>query len=260
MDESHFKECDYQVMGAAFDIHNALGNLFSERTYQQELAARLAIPCDLEQPVTVRHKAFSKTYFMDAVVAGGIIYELKSCQVITAAHKSQLLQYMLLFEATRGKVINFGGQSVKSKLVSSTLNHELRRQLTFHSGDWRDSSREARFFRQAFTDFLLDVGGFLTLPLYYEGITCLLGGHEQIVKSINVHGSSKVTGSQKCHLLTPATAFKITAWTSQSAIDFYRKQLMRFLGHTDLDQIQWVNLHHQDIVFETVADGTPQKN
>ena len=252
MAEKQFKTFDHSVMGAAFDIHNTFGRLFSEKAYQEELADRVSLACDIEEAVTVRHKDFLKTYFMDAVVERGIIYELKACLAITAEHEAQLLQYMLLCDLTRGKVINFGDLSVESNLVSTNLTHELRRKLNFCFDVGRDSSTEAQTFKDAFIEFVQDIGGFLSLPLYYEGITCLLGGQEKVVGPISVRGASKTIASQKCHLLTQSSAFKITAWTTKSAIDAYRKQLVKFLSHTELNQIAWVNLNHHNIAFETV--------
>ena len=118
---------------------------------------------------------------------------------------------------------------------------------------WRDSSYEAQTFKQLLIEFLLDVGGFLSLPLYYEGITCLLGGPERIIGAINVVGKSESSASQKCHLLTPTSAFKITAWTKPLAINGYRTQLIKFLNHTELNEIAWVNLNHNNVVFETIS-------
>ena len=251
--EEQFKTIDFSVMGAAFETHNTFGRLFSENAYKQEMAERVALNCDLEEAITVSHKGFSKTFLMDLVVDQGLVCELKVSRAITAGHEAQLLQYMLLCEATRGKVINFGAASVEANLVSTTLTRDLRRKLSFCFQAWRDSSIEAQTMKETFIEFIQDIGGFLSLPLYYEDLTCLLGGHEKVVQSIKIHGTSKTIASQKCHLLTPTAAFKITAWTSQSAIDSYRKQLIKFLNHTDLHEICWINLSHQNIAFETVS-------
>jgi hypothetical protein len=56
--------------------------------------------------------------------------------------------------------------------------------------------------------------------------------------------------TQRVHLLDPTTAFKLTALGS--GLDTLEQHLHRFLRHTQLDAIHWVNLHHHDVTFTTL--------
>lgn len=258
LDEPQFQELDYAVMGVAYGIQNDFGRLFSENTYKQEMADRLVgiLKCDLEERITVSHKEFVKTLFMDCVVEQGLICEIKVAIAITAEHEAQLLQYMMLTGASRGKIINFGESSVEGKLISTELTHALRRKLAFDFDRWICLDSESETFRQSLVLLIQEIGGFLTLSLYYEGITCLLGGQEKIIRPVQVLGNNRVIASQNCHLLNPTTAFKLTSLTSKAGINAFRTQLKKFLTRTDLDAIQWVNLNHHDVKFETVKKNS----
>jgi hypothetical protein len=60
----------------------------------------------------------------------------------------------------------------------------------------------------------------------------------------------KMLGKERRHLLDPTTAFKLTALGS--GLDTLEQHLHRFLRHTQLDAIHWVNLHHHDVTFITL--------
>ena len=254
LDESRFKEIDYEVMGAAYRIHNDLGCLFHEKIYKQELAGilRATMTCDLEVAVNVSYQEFFKPFYIDAVVQQGLICEFKVASQITAEHEAQLLQYMLLTGVSRGKVINFGGQSVEGKLISTQLTQDLRRKLVFNFDQWSPACHASNKFCRTVTELLQDLGGFLSVVLYYEAITCLLGGHENVVKTVALRGRHTPIAQQRCHLLDFSTAFKITAITSKDRCSSYRRQLKKFLVSTNLTAIEWVNLDHHNVSFETI--------
>ena len=94
-----FKVGDYRIMGHAFACQNDLGRLCDEGVYETDLAARLRADgfrdVYTQQPVTVTHGDFSKTYYLD-LLADGALYELKSVSALSGEHQAQLLHYMLL--------------------------------------------------------------------------------------------------------------------------------------------------------------------
>src|SRR6266478_2492323 len=100
INQEEFARLDYQVMRCAFDSQNELGRLCDEVIYQNDLAARLEAaglaPIRKEVPVTVTHKDFSKTYYLDLVVGDAGIYELKTAACLAPEHDSQLLNYLFL--------------------------------------------------------------------------------------------------------------------------------------------------------------------
>ena len=67
--QNEFKELASEVMRHVFDIHNEFGRLFDEQIYKRELAQRLP-GVVLEAAVTVSHRSFAKTYYLDVLVNG----------------------------------------------------------------------------------------------------------------------------------------------------------------------------------------------
>ena len=59
-------------------------------------------------------------------------------------------------------------------------------------------------------------------------------------------------GRQKVKLIAPDTAFAITALTKN--IRMYEKQIYKFIRHTGISRIQWVNFNRHDISFTTISN------
>lgn len=81
VDRERFYAVDYQVMRIAFDIHNQLGRFCDERIYQEELLNRCkasGLAAEREVRLRVSYRSFTKSYYMDAVVENGVVYELKT--------------------------------------------------------------------------------------------------------------------------------------------------------------------------------------
>jgi GxxExxY protein len=84
-----------QIIGAAFEVHSALGYGFLERVYQKamqvELMAR-GIEVDLEPQIKVQFKGVVVgDYAADLLVAKQIIVELKVDTTYQSIHEAQLL-------------------------------------------------------------------------------------------------------------------------------------------------------------------------
>lgn len=92
---------------------------------------------------------------------------------------------------------------------------------------------------------------FCERALYQEAITHFLGGKDRVIRSIPVMVDGQVLTTQPAHTLDLHTVFKITG-TSDS--DFMEDVLRRFLHHTELTAIQWVNLDKHDVTFVTLLD------
>jgi hypothetical protein len=79
LDQAAFGEIAYAVMREAFKVHAEFGRLFDEKIYQRTLAGRL--PGALTGvPIEAAFDGFSKTYYLDLLVAEGAIFELKAAE------------------------------------------------------------------------------------------------------------------------------------------------------------------------------------
>ena len=105
LDQAAFGKIAHEVMQCIFAIHNEFGRFFDERIYQQEFARRVP-HTQLEVPIQVIFENFRKTYFIDALVETGAVFEFKTVDSLVARHRSQLLNYLLLAELSHGKLVN----------------------------------------------------------------------------------------------------------------------------------------------------------
>ena len=99
--QEQFHALDSVVMGHVFDIHNTLGRFCGEQIYQEELAQRCrASGFKVHQEVLLRafHQGFNKPYYLDVLVGGGVIYELKAADTLHGNHQKQLINYLKSYE------------------------------------------------------------------------------------------------------------------------------------------------------------------
>ena len=101
-----------QIIGAAIEVHRALGPGLLESTYRdclcQELHLR-RIPFEREVPLPLEYKglALHCVYRMDVLVADFVLLELKAVSRLLPIHESQLLTYLRLQGLHVGLLINF---------------------------------------------------------------------------------------------------------------------------------------------------------
>ena len=103
----------YQLMGAAFEVHNVLGGGMAEEIYQQSLEIELQlqkIPFVPKQELRVFYKnnELHKRYVPDLVVFKGIVVELKAQSKLITEHEGQVMNYMRISRSPIGYLINFG--------------------------------------------------------------------------------------------------------------------------------------------------------
>lgn len=245
-----FGQLDYGVMRHAFDCQNQLGRLCDEVIYQNDLVARLqaaGIPAQSELSVTVTHRGFIKSYWLDLVVANAAIYELKAHRMLVGEHDAQLLNYLFLCRANHGKLINFRPQQVESKFINSTLTPEQRRDFEVEMDRWHEQDPSDKMFRETMVGLLRDWGSWLDLALYTEAICHLLDGAERTLRPVVLAREGVILGNQPFHLLTSETAFRLTALTEGT--EEYERNLVSLLRVTPLRGIQWINLARGRVEF-----------
>lgn len=114
-----FKELSFQIMAAAFEVHNTLGFGFIENVYQNALLKELqlrGIQTESQKEMKVFYKdAEVGLYFPDIVVNDAIIIELKAVETLNRMHEAQVLNYLKGTGYKLGLLINFGKERVESK-------------------------------------------------------------------------------------------------------------------------------------------------
>ncbi|MFQ6112952.1 MAG: GxxExxY protein [bacterium] len=254
--EQDFHEIDYQITGLAFDVHNEIGRLWHEKIYQNALADRCCkagyTNVETEVLIIVSYLDFTKEYYVDLLVQDSIMYELKTVSTLNPDHDRQALNYLFLLGLQYGKLINFRPASLEKRCVSTTLFPEDRHDIVFNDEQWLELDEDSIGLKALIVELMMDWGAYLETSLFYEAIYHFRGGEDQVVKDIDVVLNETKLGNQKVHLLNPNTAFKLTAITK--GIESYRQHLRRFICHTNLNAIQWINCNHHVISFETILN------
>ena len=103
----------YELMAAAFEVHDEQGGGLAEEIYQESLEIELemrGVPFVPKQELAVFYKGrqLKKRYIPDLYVHGGIVVELKSVASLLSEHESQLINYMRVSKKRVGYLINFG--------------------------------------------------------------------------------------------------------------------------------------------------------
>ena len=116
-----------QVIGAAIEVHKAIGPGLLESIYQECLEVELR----LRRVRFERHKTIPVMYKgvdvgaalrLDLLVGNAVIVEIKTVEALTPVHEAQLLTYLRLTGCSVGLLINFN-VDVLRKGIKRMINY-----------------------------------------------------------------------------------------------------------------------------------------
>lgn len=107
----------YEIIGAAMEVHNTLGQGFLESVYQEALEIELTkrnIPFVAQSKIQIQYKDTLMEHFFvaDFVCYDKIIVELKSVSSILPEHEAQLINYLRATNFKLGILLNFNEESL----------------------------------------------------------------------------------------------------------------------------------------------------
>ena len=117
------------IVDSAINLHRELGPGLLETVYQVVLARELekcGLKVEREVAVAINYKGikFDQGFRCDLIIEEKVIIELKSVEIVTPAHKKQLLTYLRLTDLKLGYLLNFGEALMKDG-VSRIINGQL---------------------------------------------------------------------------------------------------------------------------------------
>ncbi|MBF8295036.1 MAG: 3 family protein [Bacteroidetes bacterium] len=118
-----FRDITEKIIGAAFEVHNALGKGLSEKTYENALALKLQrlglrISQQKELPVMFEGQKVGEQV-VDLLVEECVIVEIKAIQNLSRSNEAQLLGYLKNTHFQVGLLINFGDRVEFKRFVYS---------------------------------------------------------------------------------------------------------------------------------------------
>jgi GxxExxY protein len=103
----------HRIIGAAMEVHTALGSGFLEPVYQEALELEFlerGIPFEAQKQLHIMYKQhlLTKLYIPDFFVFDRIIVEIKAISALSSREEAQLLNYLKATRCRLGVLINFG--------------------------------------------------------------------------------------------------------------------------------------------------------
>ena len=116
------------IIGAAIEVHKALGPGLLESAYEECLCHELSQKHvqffrQKRLPLTYKGIQLDCGYRIDLFVEQRVIVELKTIDKISSIHDAQLLTYMKLTNSSVGLLINFNVSVLKNGIRRKVLNH-----------------------------------------------------------------------------------------------------------------------------------------
>jgi GxxExxY protein len=252
-DQPSFHEVDHIVTGLAFGIHNEFGRYLEERLYQRELARR-CLEAGLRVNdgflMTAAIDEFRKSYRCDLLINEGVIIEVKAVNALGPVHQGQTLNYLFLSGLRHASMLNFRTQRVQHEFVSTTIRWEDRQEFRLVTDQFKPLTRRCELMLDSLQRCLREWGTRLDPLLYRDAITYFLGGEQEVLREVTVHSEAALIGTQQVHLVAEEIGFSVTTSTHnpQTVFDHH----LRFIRHTPLRAIQWINLDHDRIAVQTI--------
>jgi GxxExxY protein len=118
-----------KIIGAAIEVHRALGPGLLESAYLECLCRELTlqhVPIErqLHLPVAYKGLRLDVGYRIDLLVAKLVVVETKVVETVLPVHKAQLLTYMRLGGWKAGLLINFNVSLLKNGIYRMVLGLE----------------------------------------------------------------------------------------------------------------------------------------
>jgi GxxExxY protein len=114
------------VIGAAIEVHRALGPGLLESVYESCLAHELTLrgiefQRQVDLPVLYKGQQLGCGYRIDLLVRNTVLVELKAVDAILPIHEAQLMTYLRLSKMRVGLLINFHVPVLKDGIIRRVL-------------------------------------------------------------------------------------------------------------------------------------------
>lgn len=128
--KEQMNELTEAVIGAAIEVHRALGPGLPESVYQQCLSRELEvrdIPFERERALPLEYKGIRCEcgYRLDLLIASALVVEVKSVSDLAPIHEAQLLTYLRLGGWRVGLLINFNVPVLRQGIRRKILGYDI---------------------------------------------------------------------------------------------------------------------------------------
>lgn len=112
-----FESASREVIGVLIDVHRTLGPGFMESIYQDAVCVALSrrqIPFEAQKRISIQFEGVEiGLHYLDLVIRGQIVLELKAVKQLTETHCAQIRSYLRASGLRIGLLINFNEPVLK---------------------------------------------------------------------------------------------------------------------------------------------------
>ncbi|MDD5540290.1 MAG: GxxExxY protein [Candidatus Neomarinimicrobiota bacterium] len=112
MENYKYQEITEKIIKGFYETYNELGNGFLEVIYEKALTmvlSKMGLTVESQKPVEVFfRKRMIGQFYVDMVVDGKVIVELKAVRHLLPEHESQILNYLKATQYEVGLLLHFG--------------------------------------------------------------------------------------------------------------------------------------------------------
>jgi GxxExxY protein len=123
-------ELTQKVIGAALEVHRALGPGYQESIYEEALAlelTRTGIKFERQRAFSVKYKEhIVGEGKIDLLIEGRLVVELKAVEKMQPVHKAQVISYLKATSCQLGLLINFNESLLRSGVQRIVYTDPLR--------------------------------------------------------------------------------------------------------------------------------------
>ena len=114
-------DISYAIRGCIFKVYNNLGPGLLESAYEAALAfelnkAGLDVRTQVMLPMIYETIKIDNGYRLDLLIAGKVIVELKSVEILLDVHHKQLITYLKLSGIKLGLLVNFNCDNISKNI------------------------------------------------------------------------------------------------------------------------------------------------
>ena len=146
----------------------------------------------------------------------------------------------------------------RDQFVNTRLKRADRTRFRVVDEGWIEPDPERRPVLPWLNRFLRDIGAGLDQQLYQEAVCHFYGGDEAVMHSVEIVVDERAVGYQHVRLAAPGCAFKVTT-LAETEVPHFEGQARRFLEHTQLEQVHWINVTREVVRFQTFRRGEDRK-
>ena len=121
VDRLLYPDLSYSLVGILMNVHSELGSSYQEKHYQRALAIKLKEePISYKQEVKVQASFSGQNlgvFFLDFLIDGKIVLEIKTVPRITYGHVKQVLRYLEAVDLRLGIIANFRNSKLEFRRV-----------------------------------------------------------------------------------------------------------------------------------------------